>query len=37
MRILRIDSSDNISHRVVQFLCRMMIDLMCLLRVFKFV
>ena len=37
MRILRIDSSDNISHRVVQFLCRMMIDLMCLWRVFKFV
>ena len=24
------------SHRVVQFLCRMMIDLRCLLRVFKF-
>ena len=27
----------NCSHRVVQFLCRMMIDLRCLLRVFKFV
>ena len=27
----------SISDVVVQFLCRMMIDLMCLLRVFKFV
>ena len=27
----------NCSHGVVQFLCRMMIDLRCLLRVFKFV